>query len=140
RRGARILRAAPDPMMRSVGVVIGVGAAGAAGALLRWGISAWIEHRFPGFPWGTLVVNVAGSFLLGIVFALLAERSAASPGLRVIVATGFLGAFTTFSTFSLDTVRLVQDGSIGPAAGNVAAGLALGLLGVWLGLSLGRAL
>lgn len=123
-----------------VRTVIGVGIAGAAGALLRWGISVWVGRRFPGFPWGTLVINVTGSFLLGLLFVVLTERSTASPALRVSLTTGLLGAYTTFSTFSLETVRLVEDGAVGAAAANVAASLALGLVGVWLGVSLGRAL
>ena len=127
-------------MMRDVRTAIGIGIAGACGALARWAVSAWFGRRFPDFPWGTLVINVTGSFLLGMVFVVLTERSTASPVLRMSLTTGLLGAYTTFSTFSLETVRLVEDGAFGAAAANVAASLALGLLGVWLGVSLGRAL
>lgn len=118
--------------------VLGVAVAGALGALLRWGISAWFGRRFPGFPWGTLVINVTGSFLLGFLFVVLTERTTTSPAVRVSLTTGLMGAYTTFSTFSLETIRLVEDGAIGAATTNVAASLLLGLAGVWLGISMGR--
>ena len=127
-------------MMPGVRTVIGVGIAGACGALARWAVSAWFGRRFPDFPWGTLVINVTGSFLLGLLFVVLTERSTASPAFRVSLTTGLLGAYTTFSTFSLETVRMVEDGAIGAAAANVAASLTLGLVGVWLGVWLGRAM
>ena len=118
--------------------VLGVAVAGALGALLRWGISAWFGRRFPGFPWGTLVINVTGSFLLGFLFVVLTERTTTSPAVRVSLTTGLMGAYTTFSTFSLETIRLVEDGAVGAAAANVAASLLLGLAGMWLGISMGR--
>lgn len=118
--------------------VLGVAVAGALGALLRWGISAWFGRRFPGFPWGTLAINVTGSFLLGFLFVVLTERTTTSPAVRVSLTTGLMGAYTTFSTFSLETIRLVEDGAVGAAAANVAASLLLGLAGVWLGISMGR--
>jgi fluoride exporter len=122
-----------------VRTVIGVAVAGAIGALLRWGISAWFGRRFPDFPWGTLVINVSGSFLLGVLFVVLTERATTSPATRLALTTGLMGAYTTFSTFSLETFRLIEDGALGAAAANIGASLVLGLVGVWLGVSLGRA-
>jgi CrcB protein len=120
--------------------VIGVAAAGAAGALARWGLASWFGARFPDFPWGTLVINVSGSFVLGLLFVVLTERAGASPAVRVALTTGLMGAYTTFSTFSLETFRLVEDGALGLAGLNVAGTLVLGLAGVWLGVALGRAI
>lgn len=120
--------------------VLAVAVAGAAGALARWGLATWTGQRFPGFPWGTLLVNVTGSFALGLLFILLTERTGASATTRLAVTTGFLGAYTTFSTFSLETARLLEDGAFGQAGLNILASLALGLIGVWLGIALGRAI
>jgi CrcB protein len=116
-----------------------IAVAGALGALARWGIGTWFGQRFPSFPWGTMVINVSGSFLLGLLFAALIERSAGSPTMRIALTTGLMGAYTTFSTFSLETYRLFEDGATGAAIANIGLSLALGLVAVWLGISLGRA-
>jgi CrcB protein len=120
--------------------VVGVAGAGAVGALARWGLATAIGTRLSGFPWGTLVVNVTGSFLLGLVFVLLTERIESSPATRLTLTTGLLGAYTTFSTFSLETFRLLEDGAYGAAALNVVGNLVLGLVAVAVGVALGRAL
>ncbi|MGH2595116.1 MAG: fluoride efflux transporter CrcB [Actinomycetota bacterium] len=119
--------------------IVGVGLAGSVGALSRYGLDGLISERFPGtFPLGTFVVNISGSFLLGLLFVMLTERVAASPALRTSLTIGFVGAFTTFSTFSFETVRLIDDGALGTAALNVVATLGIGLVAVWAGMSLGR--
>jgi fluoride exporter len=121
--------------------VVGVGIAGALGTLCRYGIGVFVADRYPGaFPLGTFLINVTGSFLLGLLFVLLTERAGLSPAWRTSVTVGFLGAYTTFSTFTLETFRLVEDGALGTAALNVIGSLAVGLIAVWLGVSLGRAL
>ena len=120
--------------------VLGIAVAGAFGALARWGLGTWIGERFSGFPWATLVINVSGSFLLGLLFVVLTERTTASPAMRLTLTTGLMGAYTTFSTFSLETLRLMEDGALGLAAANVAGNLGLGLFAVWFGVALGRAL
>ena len=122
-----------------VRAVIAVALAGAVGALARWGLGAWFGQRFPAFPWGTLFINVSGSFLLGLLFVLLTDRLGASPTTRLALTTGLMGAYTTFSTFSLETFRLLEDGSTTLALANVAGNLLLGLIAVALGVALGRA-
>jgi CrcB protein len=121
--------------------VLGVGVAGALGALARYGLGTVISERSSGpFPLGTFVINVTGSFALGVLFVVLTERAGLSPALRTTVSVGFLGAYTTFSTLTLETFRLVEDGALGTAALYALGSLAVGLLAVWLGVSLGRAI
>jgi len=115
--------------------------AGAFGALARYGLDGWISRRAPtSFPWGTFAINVTGSFLLGLAFVLMTERFRPDPWLRSAVTIGFLGAYTTFSTFSLETYRLIEDGSYGLAFANVVGSVAAGLTAVYAGVVLGRAL
>lgn len=127
-------------------VALGIAAAGALGAVSRHLVGTWVMARFsgagplPGLPWGTLVVNVTGSFLLGFVggLALTGERVPAA--WRPALTTGFLGSFTTFSTFSVETVRLLEQGDWATAMANVGIQLALGLGAAVGGLAAGRAL
>jgi CrcB protein len=115
-------------------LVIFVGAG--LGGLVRYGLSEWIQDAAgAGFPWGTLVVNVSGSLLLTFVYSVL-EGTAASPEWRAFLGIGILGGYTTFSTFSYETVRLLQDGSRRTALLNVAVGTAGGLTAATLGLAL----
>jgi CrcB protein len=113
--------------------------AGAVGTLARY----WLGDLVPrwlgaGFPWGTLVINCLGCLLFGFVWTLAEERLLISGETRQILLTGFMGAFTTFSTFAFETGQQMRDDQWGFAAGNVAAELGLGLLGVFLGFRLGR--
>jgi fluoride exporter len=120
---------------------IWIGLAGFAGAISRYAVEGWVSDRTRGsFPWGTLVVNASGCFLLGVVFSLLTERFLPHPTLRSALTVGFLGAYTTFSTFAFESVRLAEDGAWVHAAGNVLASLFLGLVAVYAGLRIGRAL
>jgi len=99
-----------------------------------------VSDRFSGsFPLGTFVVNITGSFALGLLFVILTERTAIDPVIRTSLTIGFLGAYTTFSTFSFETVRLLEDGAYATAALNVVATIALGLVAVWAGMAVGRA-
>lgn len=93
-----------------------------------------------GFPYGTLLVNVAGSFLMGFLYVYLAGRAGLSQEIRLALLVGLLGAFTTFSTFSFETMAPIEDGESVKAAINVVASVGLCLLGCWLGLALGRQL
>ncbi len=120
---------------------VGIGVAGALGALARYGLDGFVARRSTSaFPWGTFVVNVTGSFLLGLVFTVLTERASVSPSLRSAITIGLLGAYTTFSTLSLETYRLVEDGAYALAAANGLGSLAAGLLAVYVGTVVGRAI
>jgi fluoride exporter len=120
---------------------IWIGIAGFAGAISRYGVEGWISERTrTSFPWGTLVVNGTGCFLLGLIFAVLTERFLPHPALRSALTVGFLGAYTTFSTFAFETVRLAEDGALLLAVANITASLISGLVAVYAGLRLGRAL
>lgn len=120
-----------------------IGLFGALGALSRYGISLGV-HRLTGdsFPAGTFVVNILGCFLLGLLAGLATAKPEAShalpPGVREALAIGFLGALTTFSTFSLDTIKCVQREAYAVAVLNVALSVAVGLAAVCLGLLLSR--
>lgn len=102
-------------------------AGGAAGTLSRYGVSVWADRAARGvFPAGTMAVNLAGCFLIGAAWA-FCERSLVSPGQRLFLMTGFLGGFTTFSTFGLETFSLMRDGEYWAAALNAAANNILGV-------------
>ena len=120
--------------------VIGIGIAGAAGALARYAVDGLVANRTGGgFPSGTLAVNVTGSFLLGALFVLLAERLMVAPWIRSSLLIGFIGAYTTFSTLSLETFRLFEDGAHLLALANGLGSLIAGLLAVYGGIVVGRA-
>jgi fluoride exporter len=120
--------------------VFGIAVAGAFGALARYGLEGLVSRRWPGaFPWGTFVVNVTGAFLLGLVFVLLTERVTVDPWLRSSLTIGFLGAYTTFSTLSFESYRLLEDGAVGLALANTLGSVAAGLVAVYLGVVAGRA-
>ena len=114
---------------------------GAAGAILRYcvsgGVYMWLGRAF---PWGTLVVNVIGSLLIGILGVLLVERMAVSDELRFGVLVGLLGSFTTFSTFSIETLNLLEHGDITRAVLNAVLSVIVCVLAAWLGVTLGRQL
>jgi CrcB protein len=121
--------------------VIAIAVAGALGALARYGLEGLVSNRWPGaFPWGTFVVNVTGAFALGLLFVLLTERTTIDAWARSGLTIGFLGAYTTFSTLSLETYRLLEDGAVGLALANSLGSLAAGLVAVYLGVVAGRAL
>jgi CrcB protein len=121
-----------------VPVVLGIALAGALGAMARYGLDEAIGRRTGAFPWGIFVVNVTGAFLIGFMVEALEPRFEDQTWVRAAVLTGFLGAYTTFSTLSLDTYRLLDAGYLGQALANSVGTLAAGLLAVWLGLTLGR--
>ena len=112
---------------------------GAAGSVLRYGVSQGIHTLVGrGFPWGTLVVNSLGSLLIGFLFVYLVERSAVSEVLRAALFIGLLGGFTTFSTFSLETLVLIEEASYLKAVINIFISVVLCLGGAWLGMTLAR--
>ena len=118
--------------MKIVAVLIG----GALGALSRYGVGLYVQKNFPmdGFPLATLFVNIVGSFCLALLFFLKLEHL--SPALRIGIATGFLGALTTFSTFELESFVLLEKGRIGPALLYIFGNLILGMLAVILARSI----
>ena len=118
-----------------------IGLAGALGALARYSLGGLVQ-RYSGFtfPVGTLIVNLLGTFLFGFIWALVEQRLVVSVETRVIILSGFLGAFTTFSSFMFETSALVGDGQWCFAALNLAAQIILGLVAVFLGLAAGRAI
>jgi CrcB protein len=114
--------------------------AGAIGAVSRYVVDDVVKTRLEGrFPWGTLVINVTGSFVLGVVTGLALYHGL---GLvpKTAIGVGFCGAYTTFSTFSYETVALVEAGAIGPAVGNALGSIVLGLAAAGIGLALTAAL
>jgi fluoride exporter len=120
--------------------VVAVGVAGFLGAIARYGLEGFVSSRNGGsFPLGTLVVNISGSLVIGFLFALVIEgRVVVVPWLRTAMTVGFVGAYTTFSTLTLETFRLVEEGSFGLASANAFGSLAIGLIAVYLGVVLGR--
>ena len=116
-----------------------VGAGGFLGAIARYAVGVWIETFWRrDFPLATFLVNVSGCFILGFFLAIATERMSISPMMRLLVATGFVGAYTTFSTFEYETQRLTTTGAFGWALVNVLASVAVGFLAVRLGVQLGR--
>ncbi|MBL1352484.1 MAG: fluoride efflux transporter CrcB [Zetaproteobacteria bacterium] len=121
--------------------MLAIAAGGALGAVMRWYVAGFIQ-RLSGsaFPWGTLTVNIVGSFLLGFLFVWMLERVTVGELARLAVTVGFLGAFTTFSTFSVETARLLQEGAFSMALGNVLAQVLICVTLAWLGMQLARIL
>ena len=118
-----------------------IGLGGALGAWARWGVSGVIAARWGGaFPLGTLLVNATGCFVIGFFLTLVAARFGDSASTRALVATGFLGAYTTYSTFSFETVTLLRDGEGLTAVGYIAASLLLGLAATAAGIVVARVL
>ena len=118
-----------------------IGLGGFFGAIARYQLDSLVtRHHRSEFPWGTLVVNVSGCFLLGLLFTLSTERLDTNPALRVALTVGFVGAYTTFSTFSLQAVRLTELGQVAQALVYVAVSVVVGILAAWAGMSAGRAL
>ncbi|WP_429816729.1 fluoride efflux transporter CrcB [Ensifer sp. B1-9] len=118
-----------------------VGAGGAIGSILRYIAGLWAIHRFgPSFPWGTLGVNITGSFLIGLLAEMIMRKFGASPEMRVFLITGVLGGYTTFSAFSLDAITLAERGDVMLSIVYIIASVALSILAVFCGLALVRAI
>ncbi len=123
-----------------VKTIAAVGIGGGIGAILRYLVgSAFLQRFGPGFPWGTFAINVTGSFFIGVVAQLALSRSfGVTPMMRVFVATGVLGGYTTFSTFSLDSVVLIGDGAPTLALAYAAGSVITGVLAAYFGAVLAR--
>ncbi|HEX4823951.1 MAG TPA: fluoride efflux transporter CrcB [Candidatus Polarisedimenticolaceae bacterium] len=116
---------------------------GFVGTGMRYGLNGWVSRKFgETFPWGTLVINVSGSFAAGIAFFLTGPDSPmiVSATTRQVIIAGLLGGFTTFSSFSLQTLTLLREGEVGAALGNIVGSVVAGLIAAWLGFTLARSL
>lgn len=122
-------------MFRSILVFVG----GGTGAIFRYLLASWIyEVVGSGFPYGTLVVNILGCFVIGLFLTMAEGRFLISPSVRVFVAVGIIGGFTTFSTLNFETLELLRDGAFALALLNVGASIAVGLSATWVGAVVGR--
>jgi CrcB protein len=121
--------------------LIYIAGGGAVGALLRYGVSNGVHALLGrGFPYGTLTVNITGSFLMGLFYVLLIERMDVNVQWRAALMIGLFGAFTTFSTFSLETLNLLESGEQFKAGLNIVLSITLCVVGCWLGMTGGRQL
>lgn len=121
--------------------VLAIAAGGATGALLRYWVSTGIYSLMGrGFPYGTLVVNVVGSAFMGLLYVLLLERMTGSPELRAALLIGLLGSFTTFSTFSIETLNLIEQADYLKAGLNILLSVVACIGAAWFGLLIGRQL
>ena len=125
----------------AIGTGIAVAVGGAIGSLGRfWLATVMTALTGPRFPWGTLLINVLGSFVIGLVagMTMTPPRVAMHPDIRIFLMTGICGGFTTFSAFSLQTLELLQSGDIGPAMGYAVGSVILCVIGTYCGLLFGR--
>jgi len=119
--------------------LLAVAAGGAVGASLRWLMAGAVQRMAGGsFPWGTFAVNALGSLALGFLFVYLLERSTIGELWRLAITVGLLGALTTFSTYSLESIRLLQSGAFMLAAANVLGQVLVCLFLTWFGVQLAR--
>ncbi|HTA50599.1 MAG TPA: fluoride efflux transporter CrcB [Verrucomicrobiae bacterium] len=118
-----------------------VGIGGGLGSILRFWLGSYIGTRMgTRFPYGTFVINITGSFLIGVVFAFLTARTQWSPNWRYLIPIGFIGGYTTFSSFEYETLQTIRDGQIGLGLLYVGASVAVGFAAVWGGMMAGRAI
>jgi fluoride exporter len=119
--------------------IIVVALGGAFGAVARYWLGGLINSRWPmQFPLGTFVINVTGSFIIGFFLTMVGQRVTIHPNWRLLIAVGFVGAYTTFSTFEYETLKLLEEGNVLNAALNVVLSLVAGFVAVWLGVTLAR--
>jgi CrcB protein len=114
---------------------------GAAGAVTRFALGAYVGNRMgTRFPYGTLIINCTGCFLIGLIMTVLTGRTQFSPNWRYLIPIGFIGAYTTFSTFEYETLLSMQGGQMAAAALNIVLSVVVGFIAVWLGVVAGRVL
>ena len=118
-----------------------VGVGGCIGSILRFWLGSYIGGKMgTRFPYGTFVINITGSFLIGFILALLTAKTQWSPNWRYLVPIGFLGGYTTFSSFEYETLRTIQDGQLGLALLYIGLSVCVGFVAVWGGVIAGRAI
>ena len=116
-----------------------VGIGGFLGAIARFWLGGYVSDKMGSrFPYGTFVINCTGSFLIGFIVTLLAEKTHWNANWRYLIPIGFIGAYTTFSAFEYETFRVIQDGEMLIACLNVVLSVVVGFLAVWLGVIAGR--
>jgi fluoride exporter len=121
--------------------LVGIAVGGAAGAVARYLVDTWVTERTGGaFPWGTLLINLSGAFILGLLATLAIERSVLPSSIRPPLMIGFLGAYTTFSTWMLESWRLAEQGAWVGAAFDIVGSVVLGIIAVGAGIALGRSI
>lgn len=120
------------------GILLSISAGAALGGPARYGVTRLIGVASNGFPWATFWINVSGSFALGLMLVLILERFPPSRYIRPFFATGFVGAYTTFSTFAVEMDLLIRLGRPGTAAAYAGASVAAGVTAAWAGIMLGR--
>ncbi|MFT7221719.1 MAG: CrcB protein [Candidatus Azotimanducaceae bacterium] len=122
-----------------MGIIVAIALGGALGSLARHGFAVWLEQLLGrDFPYGVFIANIVGSALMGLCFILLVEKTLLSEFWRTLIMVGFLGAFTTFSTYSVQSLALLQDGRLGAAAIYILGSVVLSLTGAYGGILLGR--
>jgi len=118
-----------------------VGLGGFFGSIARFWVGAYVTDRMGAkFPYGTFIINISGSFLIGLIVTLLAERTHWNPNLLYLIPIGFVGAYTTFSTFEFEAFRSIRSGDVLLAFLYVTSSVILGFIAIWLGILSGRAL
>ena len=116
-----------------------VGIGGFLGAIARFGLGTYVGNRFGSrLPYGTFVINVSGSFFIGLVLTVLTRKTDVSPNWRYLIPIGFIGAYTTFSTFEFETLRTIQDGQLIVGLLNILLSVTVGFAAVWAGVIAGR--
>ena len=122
-----------------MGQLVAIACGGAIGALSRFGLQQWLATIYNGrFPLAIFVANSIGSLCLGLFYVFIVEKGIVPEVWRPFLIIGLIGAFTTFSTFSLDSIRLIEEGNWSMALGNIVANLVVGLVGAYVGMSIGR--
>ena len=120
---------------------IAVALGGALGAVTRYGVGVWMSNKWVySFPWHTFLVNISGAFLLGLFNGLFMDKITVSPELKIALTVGFLGAFTTFSTFGYEAILLIKEGDILTAGLYTLSSVVIAFIGVLLGMALARLL
>lgn len=126
-------------MSRPSELILAVAAGSAAGGVARYLLTEAVQLRTGAtFPFGTLLVNIVGCFALGFITQAVLQQHDASPRLRAFLTVGLCGGFTTFSAFSLETVRLLEEGDVARASGYIGASVVLGVVALWVGMAAGR--
>jgi CrcB protein len=139
RHEAGLPRQALDVLVRRRSVLAVISAGGALGALCRWQVGRLLPTSSGAFPWSTFWINVSGAFALGVLMVLVTDLLPPSRHLRPFVGVGFLGGYTTFSTYALETRGLLAGGHVGLAAAYLLGTLVAGLLATWLAIVVARA-